>query len=215
MYARVCTRPDIAFAVGMLGRYQSNPGMDHWRAAKKVMRYLRGTTDYMLTYRRTNTLEVTGYSDSDFAGCIDSRKSTLGFIFMLASGVVSWRSAKQTLIATSTMEAEFVSCFEATSQGVWLKSFISGLRIMDSISRPLRMYCDNSAAIFMAKNNKSGSRSKHIDIKYLAIRERVKDKTVVIEHISTELMIADPLTKGMPPMKFKDHVDRMGLRSIM
>uniref|UniRef100_A0A2N9I4A8 Retrovirus-related Pol polyprotein from transposon TNT 1-94 n=1 Tax=Fagus sylvatica TaxID=28930 RepID=A0A2N9I4A8_FAGSY len=215
MYAQVCTRPDIAFAVGMLGRYQSDPGLDHWRAAKKVMRYLQGTKDYMLMYRRTDNLEVIGYSDSDFAGCIDSRKSTSGYIFLMASGAVSWRSAKQTLTATSTMEAEFVSCFEATSHGVWLKSFISGLRIMDSISRPLRIYCDNSAAVFMAKNNKSGSRSKHIDIKYLAIRERIKEKKVVIEHVSTELMIADPLTKGMPPLKFKDHVAKMGLGSIM
>uniref|UniRef100_A0A2N9IKJ5 Integrase catalytic domain-containing protein n=1 Tax=Fagus sylvatica TaxID=28930 RepID=A0A2N9IKJ5_FAGSY len=195
MYAQVCTRPDIAFAVGMLGRYQSDPGLDHWRAAKKVMRYLQGTKDYMLMYRRT---EQSGR-----------------YIFMMASGAVSWRSAKQTLIATSTMEAEFVSCFEATSHGVWLKSFISGLRIMDSISRPLKIYCDNSAAVFMAKNNKSGSRSKHIDIKYLAIRERIKEKKVVIEHVSTELMIADPLTKGMPLLKFKDHVAKMGLGSIM
>ena len=100
------------------------------------------------------------------------------------------------------MEAEFVSCFEATSHGVWLKSFMSGLRVVDSIYRPLRLYCDNSTAIFLAKNNKSGSRSKHIDIKYLAIRERVKEKKVVIEHISTELTIADPLTKGMPPKTF-------------
>ena len=199
----------------MLGRYQSNPRMDHWRAAKKVMRYLKGTKDYMLKYRRTENLEVVGYSDSDFAGCVDSRKSTSGYIFMLAGGAVSWRSAKQTLITTSTTEAEFVSCFEATSHGVWLKSFISGLRIVDSISRPLRMYCDNSAAVFLAKNNKSGSRSKHIDIKYLAIRERVKDNKVTIEHISTELMIADPLTKGMPPSVFKDHVSSMGLGTIL
>ncbi|KAL0378491.1 UNVERIFIED_CONTAM: Copia protein [Sesamum radiatum] len=118
MYAQVCTRPDIAFAVGMLGRYQSNPGLDHWRAAKKVMRYLQGTKDYMLMYRRTENLEVVGYSDSDFAGCVDSRKSTSGYIFMITSGAVSWRSAKQTLVATSTMEAEFMSCFEATSHGV-------------------------------------------------------------------------------------------------
>ncbi|KAK8574853.1 hypothetical protein V6N12_062531 [Hibiscus sabdariffa] len=111
------------------------------------------------------------------------------------------------------MEAEFVSCFEATSHGVWLKSFISGLRLVDSIARPLMIYCDNLAAVFMAKNNKSGSgsRSKHIDIKYLAIRERVKEKKVVIEHISTEQMLADPLTKGMPPHKLKDHVVTMGL----
>jgi hypothetical protein len=215
MYAQVCTRPDIAFVVGMLGQYQSNPGLDHWRAAKKVMRYLQGTKDYMLMYKRIDNLEVIGYSDSDFAGCIDSHKSTSGYIFFMAGGAVSWRSAKQTLTATSTMEAEFVSCFEATSHGVWLKSFISGLRIMDSIHGPLRMFCDNSAAVFMAKNNKSGSRSKHIDIKYLAIRERIKEKKVVIEHISTELMIVDPLTKGMPSLKFKDHVVDMGLGSIM
>ena len=179
------------------------------------MRYLQGTKDYMLMYRRTDNLEVIGYSDSDHAGCMDSRKSTSGYVFMLAGGAVSWRSAKQTLVATSTMEAKFVSCFEATSHGVWLKSFMSGLRIVDSISRPLRLYCDNSAAVFMAKNNKSGSRSKHIDIKYLAIRERVKEKKVVIEHISTELMIADPLTKGMPPKIFRDHVVSMGLGSMM
>ena len=113
------------------------------------------------------------------------------------------------------MEAEFVSCFEATSHDVWLKSFISGHRLMNTISRPLRILCDNSAAIFFAKNNKSGSQSKHIDIKYLVIRECVKDNKVVIEHIGTELMIVDPLTKGMPPFKFKDHVSRMGLGSIM
>ena len=198
MYAQVCTRPDIAFAVGVLGRYQSNPGINHWRAAKKVMRYLQGTKDYMLMYRRTYSLEVIGYSDANFASCVDSQKSTSGYIFKLADEAVSWKSATQTLTATSTMEAEFVSYFEASSHGVWLKSFISGLRIVDSISRPFKLYYDNSAAVFMAKNNKSESRSKHIDIKYLAIRERVKELKVVIEHISTELMIVDPLTKGMP-----------------
>ena len=122
---------------------------------------------------------------------------------------------KQTLTATSTMEVEFVSCFEATSHGVWLRSFIIGLRVVDSIQRSLSIFCDNSAVVFLAKNYKSGSRSKHIDIKYLAIKERVKENKVVIEHVSTELMIADPLTKGMPPKQFKDHVINMGLRSIM
>ena len=152
----------------------------------------------MLMYRRTYSLEVIGYSDANFVGCVDSQKSTSGYIFKLADGAVSWRSVKQTSTATSTMEVEFVSCFEASSHGVWLKSFIYGVRIVDSISRPLKLYCDNSTMVFMAKNNKSGSQSKHIDIKYLAIRERVKELKVVIEHISTELLIVDPLTKGMP-----------------
>ncbi|XP_073138786.1 secreted RxLR effector protein 161-like [Henckelia pumila] len=123
--------------------------------------------------KRTENLEVIGYSDSDYAGCIDSRKSTFGYIFLLAGGAVSWRSTKQSLSATSIMEAEFVSCFEATSHGVWMKSFISELRVVDSISRSLRIFCDNSTVVFMAKNNKNESRSKHIDIKYLAIRDSV------------------------------------------
>ena len=180
MYAQVCTRPNIAYAVGVLGRYQSNPGMDHWRAVKKVMRYVQGTKDYMLMYRQTDNFDLVGYSDADFASYIDSRKSTSGYIFIINGGAVSWRSVKQTLIATSTMEAKFISCFKATSQGVWLKSFISGHRVMDSISRPLRIFCDKSVAVFLAKNNKSGSRSKHIDIKYLAIREHVNEKQVVL-----------------------------------
>ena len=116
-------------------------------------------------YRRNDNLEVIGYSNSDYVSCIDSRKSTLGYVFMLADGAISWRSTKQTLITTSTMEAEFVFCFEATLHGVWLKSFIFGLKDVDSISRPLKIYCDNSTAVFMAKNNKSNSRNKHIDIK--------------------------------------------------
>ncbi|RVW86375.1 Retrovirus-related Pol polyprotein from transposon TNT 1-94 [Vitis vinifera] len=101
--------------VGMLGRYQSDPGFEHWKAAKKVMRYLQGTKDYMLTYKRSEQLEVVGYSDSDYGGCLDSLKSTSGFVFMLANGAISWKSEKQSITASSTMEAEFVACFEASS----------------------------------------------------------------------------------------------------
>ena len=103
MYAQVCTRLDIAFVVGMLGRYQSNPGIDHWRVAKKVMRYLQRTKEYMLMYRQTNNLDVIGYSDSDFVGSVDSHKLTFEYIFMMTGRDISWRSVKQTLIATSTM----------------------------------------------------------------------------------------------------------------
>ena len=94
MYAQTCIRPDISFAVRMLGRYQSNPGMEHKKAAKKVMRYLQGIKDYILTYRRSDQLEVIGYSDSDFAGCQDSRKSTSAFVFLLAGGAISWKNVK-------------------------------------------------------------------------------------------------------------------------
>jgi len=120
MYAQTCTRPDISFAVGMLGRYQSNPGLEHWKAAKKVLRYLQGTKNHMLTYRKSDHLEVIGYTDSDFAGCVDTRKSTFGYVYLLAGGAISWKSAKQSVIVASTMEAEFVACFEATVQANWL-----------------------------------------------------------------------------------------------
>ena len=122
--------------------------MDHWKAAKKVMRYLQGSKDFMLTFMRSDSLEVTGYSDSDFAGCIDSKKSTFGYLFTLTGGAILWKSVKQIIIASSTMEAEFVACFEATVHGLWLQNFISGLGIVDSVSKPLRIYCDNSAAVF-------------------------------------------------------------------
>ena len=101
MYAQVCTRPDLAFVTGMLGRFQSNPGPDHWKAAKKVLRYMQGTKDFMLTYKKSDNLEVIGYSDSDLAGCVDSKKSTSGYIFTLAGGAISWKSSKQTIVASS------------------------------------------------------------------------------------------------------------------
>ncbi|CAL8999389.1 unnamed protein product [Prunus brigantina] len=97
MYAQVCTRPDLAFAVSMLGRFQSNPGQAHWIAGKRVLRYLQRTKDYKLTFKRSDTLELQGYADADFAGCQDSLKSTSGFVFMFGGGAVSWRSVKQPL----------------------------------------------------------------------------------------------------------------------
>ncbi|KAA0060866.1 Retrovirus-related Pol polyprotein from transposon TNT 1-94 [Cucumis melo var. makuwa] len=193
------------------GRYQSNPGMDHWKAAKKVLRYLQGTKDYLLTYKRSGHLEMIGYSDSDFVGCVDTRKSTFGYLFLLAEGAISWKSAKQSIIAASTMEAEFVACFEATVHGLWLWNFISGLGIVDSIAKSQRIYCDNFAAVFFSKNDKYSVGAKHMELKYFAVKEEVQKQRVSIEHISTKLMIADPLTKGLPPKTFNDHVQRMGI----
>ena len=195
------------------GRYQSNPGLDHWKAAKKVLRYLQGTKEYMLTYRRFDHLELIGYSDSDYAGCVDTRKSTCGYLYFLSGGAISWKSVKQSVIATCTMEAEFVACFEAMVQAKWLRNFISGLGIVDSIARPLKIYCDNSAAVFFSKNDKYSKGAKHMELKYFAVKEEVQKQRVSIEQISTNLMIADPLTKGLPPKTFIGHVERMGLMS--
>ena len=118
MYAQVCIRPDIAFIVGVLGRYLSNPGLQHWTTAKCVLRYLKKTEDYVLTYRRSENLEIIGYSNSDFAGCQDSKRSTSSYVYVLAGGAISWKSVKQTLIASSTLAVEFVACYEASNHGL-------------------------------------------------------------------------------------------------
>ncbi|KAG6503123.1 hypothetical protein ZIOFF_035413 [Zingiber officinale] len=168
MYAQVYTRPDIAFIVGMLGRYVSNPRPSHWKAAKRVMRYLQRTKGHMLTYHKSYHFE--------------------------------------TLVATSTMEAELVACYEASNHWIWLWNFIIALQIIDGIDKPLRIYCDNKAAELYAKNNRSTSKSKHIDIKFLAVKERVQSYQIMVEHISTDSMLVDPLTKGLVPKVFHVHV---------
>ena len=212
-YAQTCTRPDLAFVTRYLGRYQSDPGLSHWQAAKKVLRYLQGTKNLMLTYKRTKQLEIVGFSDSDYAGCLDSRKSTSGYIFMLTGGAVSWSSKKQKTVAASTMEAEYIACFHTTSQAVWIRNFISHLGVVDSIKKPLKIYCDNEASVKFSNNNKSSSACKHMEVKFLIVKERIRDQLVSIEHIGTEEMLADPLTKALPPSTYSGHVSKMGLAS--
>ena len=148
--------------------------MDHWKAAKKVMRYLRGTKDYMLTFKRFDNFEVIGYTNSDFARCVGSRRLTFGYVYLLAGATISCKSDKQTIIVASTMEAEFVACFEATVHGLWLRNFILGLAIVDTIKKPLRIYCDNSAAVFFSKNKKYSNGAKHVELKNFAIKEEVQ-----------------------------------------
>jgi hypothetical protein len=212
-YCQVCTRPDLAFVTGLLGRFQSDPGLEHWKLVKKVLRYLQGTKGLMLTYRKSEYLKLIGYSDSDYAG--EDRKSTSGYIFTLAGGAISWKSSKQTVTTSSTMYAEFVACYEASGQVNWLKKFLPGLKVVDDINRPLKVYCDNYPALEYAHNNRSSGAAKHIDIKYYVVKDRVRDQLMTLEYISTTKMLADPLTKGLPPNVFKEHVAGMGLRESL
>ncbi|XP_050133151.1 secreted RxLR effector protein 161-like [Malus sylvestris] len=211
MYASICTWLDLAFIVGLLGRYQSNLGGMHWVAAKKVLRYLQRTKGFLLVYGKNNILEVVGFTDSDLAGDLDERKSIGGYVFMLTGGAISWKSAKQTIVSTSTMEAEFIACFEGMKQATWLKKFINELRIVHSIQKPLKMFCDNNSAVFFSKNNKWTSTSRLMDVKFLKVREKVKEGVIIMEHLATDLMIADPLTKALLNGVFKDHITQMGV----
>ena len=163
----------------------------------------------MLTYRRSNFLHIEGYTDSDYAG--DDRKSTSGYIFSLAGGVISWKSSKQTVTTSSTMYAEFVACYEATGQVSWLKKFMPELKVVDDIHRPLKFYCDNEPAVCYAHNNRSSGVAKYIDIKFYVVKDKVLNHSISLEHISTKKMLADPFTKGLPPNMFREHLADMGL----
>ena len=160
----------------------------------------------MLTYKRSDSLEIRGYSDAEFTGDKDDRKSTKGYVFTLTGGAISWRSAKQSIVAS-----EFIACYEAMGQALWLKKFLPDLRVVDCISRPLKMYCDNEPAVFYAHNNKSSNATKPIEIKYYVVKDKVQDQIISLEHIRTKDMLADPLTKGLPPSVFMEHVAGMDL----
>jgi hypothetical protein len=143
-----------------LGKYQKSLDISHWNGIKKVLRYIQGTNGLMLTYKRSDSLEIVGYSDSDFAGCLDTDRSTSGYVF------------KQTVMTLSTMYAEFVACYEAVGQAMWLKKFVFGLRVVDSIERPLKLYCDNEPTVLYAHNNKKIKAAKRINIRFYAVKEK-------------------------------------------
>ena len=196
MYAMLCTRPDICYAVGVVSRFQSNPGPDHWVAVKHILKYLKRTRDYMLVYSRGN-LDLLGYTDSDFQGDKDSRKSTSGSVFTLGGAAVVWRSIKQSSIADSTMEAEYIAASEAAKEAVWLKNFLSDLEVVPGMDKPVTLYCDNSGAVANSKEPRSHKRGKHIERKYHLIREIVNRGDVIVTKIPTLDNIADPFTKTL------------------
>jgi hypothetical protein len=164
----------------------------------------------MLTYRKSDELKFVGYANADFTGG-DSRKSTPCYIFILIGGAISWKISKQIITASSIIQAEFLSCYMVVGQAVWLKKFVPGLRVVNSISRPLTLYCYNKSTVFFLSNNKSSDAAKHIDIKYFVVKDRVQDQTIEIERIIIKQIFVDPLTKGLPLNIFRDHVADMGL----
>ena len=146
MYVMLCTRPDICYSVGIVSRYQLNPGREHWTAVKHILKYLRRTRDYMLVYHGDELTPI-GYTDSNFQSDADLRKSTFGYVFTLGGVAVSWRSIKQSCIVDSTMEAEYVDASEATKEVVWLRKFLMELGVLAKVVDPMILYCDNSGVV--------------------------------------------------------------------
>ena len=125
------------------------------------------------------------------------------------------KSSKQTVTTSSTMYAEFIACYEATGQVNWLKKFMPGLKVVDDIHRPLKLYCDNEPGVCCPHNNKLSGAAKHIDIKFYVVKDKVQDHSISLEHINTKKMLVDPLTKGLPPNVFREHLAGMGLRESL
>lgn len=212
MYAMLCTRPDICYAVGLVSRFQSNPGKAHWKAVKRILRYLRGTADYQLCYQGSK-VHLVGYTDADWAGDADERKSTSGYVFLLGDTSISWYSKKQTCVALSTMEAEFVALSAAAQEGVWLNRFLNHLN-RQAPRNPVTIMSDSQSSIAYTKDSKFHSKAKHIDIKYHFVKDLVAQGEVNVKYITTQDMIADPLTKAVSRSLFQKHVKSFGLRRL-
>uniref|UniRef100_A0A2N9EKE5 Integrase catalytic domain-containing protein n=1 Tax=Fagus sylvatica TaxID=28930 RepID=A0A2N9EKE5_FAGSY len=185
----------------------------HWRAVKRILRYLRGTSDHALCYHGGD-LRLTGYSDADWASDKDERKSTSGYAFILGGGAVSWCSKKQSCIALSTMESEYVACSAAVQEAVWLRRFLQRLGVTAHAEDVVLLYSDSTSALAYAKDPKYHGKAKHIELRYHYIRDMVSQGEVILQHISTGSMVADPLTKPIARDLFFSHTKSMGLRRI-
>ena len=198
MYLAVCTRPDIAQAVGALARYMTAPTTIHWSAALGVLCYLAGTKDYGICFGKdSRSKQLLGYCDSDYAGDLDTRRSTTGYVFILNGGAITWSSRRQQTVAASTTEAEYMAAAAAT-KALWLRKLMNDLR--QTVST-VTIWADNQGAVKLLKNPITSLRSKHIDVIYHFMRERVARKEVAFEYVKTERMLTDYLTKPVPEGK--------------
>lgn len=210
VYLANATRPDIAFAASALSRFCSDPRKTHWILAKRVLRYLSGTSHLGITYSKTEE-NLVAYTDSDWAGDIDDRRSCTGNVLMLSGGPISWKSKKQASVSLSTMEAEYVALAEVSREVVYIKRLLEHMGYGKQVTSPIKILCDNQSAIRLAKDAVFHKRSKHIDIKYHYTRELLEQGEITIEYLRTEFMLADILTKSLAKDKHERCVKMLNM----
>lgn len=225
MWIMLSTRPDLAYTVSTLSKFNALPSHEHLAAARHSLRYLKGTQTLGLTYSRTHTDTTTpygpiGYSDSDFAGDRTDRKSTSGYVFTLSGAAISWSSRKQPIVAFSTVEAEYVGASIAAKECIWIRHLYNALmpvptamRMTDKINRIQLLYLDNQGAIKLAANPRFHERTKHISIRFHFVRDACEQQRIRIQYLPSGDMIADIMTKPLPPSTHNKHVTAMGLRT--
>ncbi|KAK2977872.1 hypothetical protein RJ640_020216 [Escallonia rubra] len=200
------TRPDIMYATSLLSRFMLKPSRIHYGAAKRVLRYIQGTLDFGIMYKKNEKLQLSGFCDSDWAGSVDDMRSTSGYAFSLGSGMFSWASKKQQTVAQSSAEAEYVAAAVATSQAIWLRRILGDMG--EEQAEATTLLCDNKSAIAMTKNPGNHCRTKHINIKYHFVREAVENGEVQFQFCKTEDQVADVFTKAIP----KERLDYFRLK---
>ena len=207
MYLAVCTRPDLMQVVGVLARHMAAPTSQHWSYAKGVLKYLKGTISLGLEYRADGG-GLVGFCDADFAGDLDTRRSTSGYVFLLHGGAISWSSKRQSTVALSTAEAEYMSASHAVREAVWLRKLMSDLGY--GVLR-VPVWCDSQSALAMIDGPALSQRAKHIAVHYHFLRDRSASGDVGFEYVQSQSMVADSLTKAVDVPKFEFCREHMGM----
>jgi hypothetical protein len=208
LYLSGCTRPDISYSVGALSRYMAEPHQSHWLALKGVLAYIASTSGMGLVYGREKG-GLVGFCDADYAGDVDTRRSTTGYVFLLAGAVISWQSRLQQTVAVSTAEAEYMASSSAVKEALWLRVLWQDLGF-GQIEVPI--FGDNQAAIRLTEEAMSSARAKHIDVQHHFVRQRVRMGQVRFTYVSTDRMVADIMTKALVPAKHITCRELMGMR---
>jgi hypothetical protein len=209
IHAMIGTRPDVAHAVGVLARFSSNPQQSHWTAVKRLLRYLAGTIHYGMHYGPTPS-PVLGYSDADYNADPEQRHSVTGWIFVANGGPISWRSKKQTSVSMSTTESEYMALSSAAREAIWLSKLFGSLTPTEE-ALVIEIMEDNKSTISLTRNPIISDRSKHIDTHYHFVREKIKEKKLVVTYIHTNDNIADAFTKELPTNTLDRHIENMKL----
>jgi len=206
LYATQCTRPDIAFSVSKMSQFMNCYSAAHWQGVEQIIRYVKSTKNLRIRYTRDNEIKnknvLVGYSDADWASDIDTRKSQSGYVFYLNGGPISWASNKQTTVALSSVESEYIALSSATQELVYLRQLLEDIGYQQS--DPTIIYEDNQGAILLADNHGIYSkRTKHIDVRHHYLRDIIKSGWLQVRHIPTERQNADILTKALVASKFR------------
>ena len=212
-YATDCTRPDIAYEVGVLSRFTSKLSRDHWHAIERVKKYLSGTKTYGLFYKKYFTV-LEGFSDADWNTLSSDSLSTTGFIFTFGSGAICWKSKKQTIIVNSTMEVELIALASASEEANWLRDLLYEIPLWEKPIPPILIHCDSTAAIGRVRNRYYNRKSRPIRRKHSTVRSYLSSGIVNVDYIKSCDNLADPFTKALVRERVWNTSRGMGLKPI-